>query len=386
MSSRYQWTVVILIAVIVLIIGRGACGVGKKEAKKKSSDGEVFKKTSLAPVPVTAFVVVSRDVPLVINAEGKTEATDRYQAKAPADIKVQKILVEEGDRVQPGDGLVKFDNEKAKLKLNFARAEIREAEAELADANYQDNNRDQLLDEGKISEIELGGLEERISLNQAKLERAKAEVDLHEGATDQGQLNSPIAGIVTKRHASEGSDMAEGEVLVEVVKLDPIYFTFNVPVDSVTAIEKGAEVAAKFPSLGEQEFSGEIAVIGSGVDDEEALPMSGGAGVPVKLKIANADQALKADMRGNVVIRTQGKRKIFPVPETALVRGDRSVYIYRVDGNKAKKVAVELGDPSNGQPTIIKGLSVGDTIVALSEEDLRDGAIIEIQATRAAEK
>ena len=129
-----------------------------------------------------------------------------------------------------------------------------------------------------------------------------------------------------------------------------------------------------------------VSAIGAGVDDEEALPRSGGAGVEVKIKIPNSDQALKADMRGNVVIRTQGKRKTFPIPETALVRGDRSVYVYRIDGNKAKKVAVELGDPHNGQPTITKGVSVGDTIVALSEEDLRDGATVEVQATRAAEK
>ena len=385
MSRGYQWTVAILIVLIVLIIGRGACGV-KKAEKKKASDGEVFKKTNLAPVPVTAFVVVSREVPLVINADGKTEATDRYQAKAPADVKVLKILVEEGDKVQPGDGLVKFDDEKAKLKLSFARAEIREAEAELANATYQDNNRDQLMDEGKISEIEVGGLEERVNLNQAKLERAKAEVELYERATDQGQLNSPIAGVVTKSQASEGSDVTEGEVLVEVVRLDPIFFTFNVPVDSVSVIEKGPEIAVKFQALGEQEFTGDITAIGAGVDDEEALPRSGGAGVEVKIKIPNSDQALKADMRGNVVIRTQGKRKTFPIPETALVRGDRSVYVYRIDGNKAKKVAVELGDPHNGQPTITKGVSVGDTIVALSEEDLRDGATVEVQATRAAEK
>ena len=37
--------------------------------------------------------------------------------------------------------------------------------------------------------------------------------------------------------------------------------------------------------------------------------------VEVKLKLANSDLALKSQIPGEVVIHTQGKRKIFPVTE-----------------------------------------------------------------------
>lgn len=366
-----RWAAILFLGFFLL-----SC-VSEKKEKGAGSEDTVFHKISAKPVPVTSYVVGVREVPLVINAEGKTEPTDRYEAKAPTAVKVLKVFVEEGAKVQPGDPLVKFDDELAKLRLNVARSEIREADAGISEVNYLEKNRDQLVQDGKMSDIEAEGLDERNNLYQAQLDRAKAQVELLERLADLEQLNSPIAGFVTKRGATEGSDVAEDQLLIEVVRLDPLYFTFKVPVDEVTALDKGAEVSISLAGLPGQELTGEIAAVGA-----ESEPQSGG--VDVKVKIPNPDVTLKADMRGTVRVRTQAKKKILPIPDTALVKTDHSNYVYKIDGGKVRKTAVDLGDPANGQPTVEKGLAEGDTIVSSSEEDLRDGAAVEIQATKSA--
>lgn len=337
-----------------------------------------FFKSEKKPLAVAAFSVASREIPLVISKPGKTEVSDRYLAKAPADVGVQKVLVEEGAKVQPGDPLIKFDDQESGLRVVMARAEIREAEAGLEYDNYLKTNRDQLVQEGKLLALEADGLDKRIELRQATLERAKAEVDLHEKLTDLVQLNSPLGGVVTRKNVSDGAQVAEDQELLEVVRLDPIQFVFSVPVDEVASLQGEIEVAVRFPSLAGQEFTGEVGTVGS-----EAGP-EGGA-VPVKLNIQNPDLMLKADMRGEIVIRTRGTKKILPVVETALVKSERSTYVYKIEAGKLKKTPVDLGEPYNGQPTVEKGIAEGDLIVAAAgEEELQEGIMVEIQSTGAA--
>lgn len=345
------------------------------------------------PIPVTALRVTAREVPLVIVRPGKTEASDRYEAKAPADIKIQKIFVEEGQRVEAGEPLIKFDDEEGRLKLAKARAELKEAEAAMDLYNVPPTViRERVVEEegGGVEgrEEEVGGFrgggepgeeemqEKRAALYQATAERARAEIDMYEHTSELTQLNSPISGTVTKRHVTEGTNAAEDQPLVEVVRLDPVRFVFTVPVGELQALEKGAEISVRLPSLPGQEFTGEIFNIGAEAQAESQ-------GVEVKLNIVNTDLALKAEITGEVVVRTQAKKKIIPVVEAALVKTEKSTYVYKIEGNHVKKVAVELGEPYNGQPAVERGLAEGDLIVAPVEEEMKDGTLVEVQSARA---
>lgn len=376
---------VLVPAAAIFLMSFSSCG-GKTGDKSKKGDEGIFKKALKGAIPVTSYVVAAREVPWTINASGRTEASDRYQAKAPGDVKVQNVMVEEGARVEPGDPLVRFDEERIRLRLTLARAEMQEGEAEISLVQNLQKNRDELVGEGKLSETEATVLDERLNYAQAKVERARAEVELLEKSTDLRELNSPFAGVVTKKEIADGASVDEDQVLLEVVKLDPLYFTFSVPSEAATVLEreKEVEVTVRLQGLA-QELTGEIAVIGAGAEEAGA---ANGGGVSVKVRLPNTDLALKADIRGTAEVRTTARRKILVVPETAVVKGDKTHYIFRVDTTsekpKVRRVPVELGDDYNNQPTVTKGLNEGDTIVASSEDDLRDGAAVEIQATRSA--
>lgn len=340
-----------------------------------------FFKSPPKQVTVEAFPVEVREVPIIITASGKTEVADRYEAKMPAaGIKVQKIFVEEGARVESGAPLVKFDDEIVRLRLAKARAEVQEAEAAIAHDNFLSTNREQLIADGKMSVVEANGLDESLRLHQATLDRAKVEIDLHEAETDLDQLNSPIAGIVTQRNLSNGGEGVEGQLILEVVRLDPIRFVFTIPVDAAPALENGPGISIRFAALPGQELTGEVFTVGVEAKAE------GGGGVPVKLNVPNPDLVLKADMKGDVVIRTQAKKKVFPIVDTALLKTEKSHYVFKIEGNKLKKTAVEIGEPYNNQPTVTKGLVEGEVIAAVVDDNLvslQDGAVVEVRNTRA---
>ncbi len=348
-------------------------GAGTKGGGEKG--GGLFKRNLIGPRGVTAYVANSREVPLVIDTSGETEPIDRFEAKAPTNVQVVKVFVEEGARVQAGDPLVKFEDELVRLRLAKARAEIAEAEAGLDSLGFSRKNREVLLEEGKLSELEAEGLDAKEGLYRATIDRAKVEIELYERVEDLDQLNSPIGGVVVKKEVSDGSNVSQDQRLLEVVRLDPIYFVFRVKPDDLSAIEKNSEITVRLTGLAGQEFSGEVAAVGAEVEDAKGT-------VSVKLKIPNPELAIKGEMTGAVLIRTAAQKKVLMVPDSAVLRGDRSNYLFKIEGEKIRKAAIDLGTPYNGQPTVEKGLSDGETIVAEAEEDLKDGMTVEIEATR----
>ena len=321
-------------------------------------------------ISVTAYVVGSREVPLVIHETGKTEAVDRFEVKASSVGTIQKIYVEEGAQVNPGDPLIKFNDELTKLRLAKAQAEAHEAEAGLENVRYLQQNKDALVADGKMSQVEAEGLDERTNLYQAILERAKVETTLYERTGEMEQVNSPIAGTAVRHQVSEGSSVSADQLLLEVVRLDPIRFVFTVSEDSMAALSNAKEVAIRFPAFLGQEFHGEVVSVGSEVK---------GGGVEAKIQIANPDRVLKTELSGEVTIQTELKKKILPIPEASIVHGDRTDYVFKIEGTQAKKTAIELGEAFNGQPTVRKGIREGEMIAA-SVEDLKDGMTVEVKS------
>jgi RND family efflux transporter MFP subunit len=384
--------------VLVLGIGAGAasCGGGKKGDGGGKASTSLFKKAVQKTEGVTTYVVTAREAPLTITEDGKTEASDRYQAKAPGNVKIEKIFVEEGARVQPGDPLVKFNDETIALKLAVAQAEIKEAEAGLAAFGNGSNPPPReppppsTGEEGANAEgappstasptVTPENLNEsRTNLYQAQLDRAKAEVDLYEKESDLQQLNSPIAGVVGPHQVSEGASASEDQVMLEIVKLDPLDFTFQISSNEVSYLEKGSEIVVKLASFSGQEFPAEVASVGSEAN-------SGNGRIAVKLQIANPDLNLKGDLKGSVEVRTTARRKVVAVPEAAVVKTEHSAYLYKLAGNKTQRVAVDLGISNGGQVEIEKGIAEGDTIIISAEdgmEALSDGATVEVQSTKA---
>ena len=342
--------------------------------KKGSSSKERTEKNVHVVTPT------AKDVPIVIKTSGKTEASERYEAKAAGDMKVLKVFVEEGGKVQAGDPLVQFDDETIKLKLNFVRAEMREAEAALANVNYLIQNKEQLLKEEKMSEVEAEGLDGRLNWYQATQERAKAEMDLYDHTGVMSQINSPIGGIVTTRNVSEGIDVTEGQELLQVVRLDPIHFVFSVSSDESAAFSNIQSLSIKFPLIPNQEFQGDVVSVGA-----EAKPEAGG--IPIKIKINNPEFNLKGDMAGDIMVKSQVTKKAFIVPEVAIKKTDKSSYVFKIDSGKVKKAFVEIAESTPGGPvTIIKGLTDKDSVVVESDGELQDGDPVSIIADKSEEK
>src|ERR1700740_2594698 len=80
---------------------------------------------------VRAEKVVRQDIANIISTNGKIEPVNNFEAHAPAPAAVKRVLVNEGDRVKPGQLLVELDDAEARAQAARALAEMRGAEANL---------------------------------------------------------------------------------------------------------------------------------------------------------------------------------------------------------------------------------------------------------------
>ncbi len=307
---------------ILALIFLAACAVEPPGMKPETT----AKKSQVTPV--TVAVIAAKEVPWVVETTGVTEPSDRFQAKAPeGGGKITELFVEIGQRVNAGDPLVKFEEEEIRLKLEVARSQQQEAEAGLEEVRYNQTNRERLLEEEKLTEVEAQGLDEKKALFEATIDRARDEIDLYETQLENLQLNSPIPGLVTQRQVSLGSALGEGELLLEIVRIDPLRFSFFVPLEVAATLERGGSIPVRFPTIAPREVPGEILAIGTEAGQEGEVKIS--------LNLPNETFALKAEMKGTIHFNTPLRKKIMTIPPQALIKTERSVYAFRIEGEKA---------------------------------------------------
>ncbi|MBW7898825.1 Cobalt-zinc-cadmium resistance protein CzcB [Candidatus Brocadiaceae bacterium B188] len=188
-------------------------------------------------------------------------------AKEP--LRVKEILVEEGDRVKPGQVLVRLDTttldaELARAKANVAATQERMAiataaiarrKAEIELARIEVERTRKLVEERAGTQREydvrktaLETTTAALAEEEARLQTAKQEVEVAQAnvATiqtriDDATLRSPVYGRVLYRLVEPGEVVAPGGKALTLVNLKDIYMEIFLPAQQAAKLKIGAE-------------------------------------------------------------------------------------------------------------------------------------------------
>ncbi|HQS56277.1 MAG TPA: efflux RND transporter periplasmic adaptor subunit, partial [Sediminibacterium sp.] len=127
---------------------------------------------------------------------------------------LQKIFVDEGQYVKKGQLMFK-------LLPSIYEAEVAKARAELNFAEIEFKNTKGLADNNVVSASEL-------AMEKAKLDKAKAELQLAQTHLDFTEIRAPFDGIMDKFHIRLGSLVDEGELLTSLSDNSKMWVYFNV--------------------------------------------------------------------------------------------------------------------------------------------------------------
>jgi membrane fusion protein (multidrug efflux system) len=277
--------------------------------------------------------------------------------------KVTRIAFEPGASVKKGDLLLQQD-----ISSEQARLPGTEAAVVLTKRNLE--RADRLLAEKVISQAEYDS-----ALTDYR--QAAAEAGDLRATIAKKTIRAPFAGRLGIRLVNLGEVLAQGQAVVSLQALDPIFVNFLLPQQHLAELKPGLPVRIDSDILPGQSLAGAISTINPEVD-------AATRNIRVQATLANPREQLRPGMFVNVAIVLPARAVVLTIPATAVLYapyGD-SVFVIEEQPPKApdappaktvRQQFVRLGEKRGDFITVVEGLKAGDTLVSTGVFKLRNG-------------
>jgi membrane fusion protein (multidrug efflux system) len=174
--------------------------------------------------------VVTRDVPIYIEAIGQTRGNTEIEIRARVEGFLETVNFLEGTFVKRGQLLYTIDARPFEAALAQAKANMAQAEAELARAHQDVVRYEPLVAKNAISrqEYETAVAVERAQ--EAAVEAARAAVNSSEIDLGYTKVLAPDDGLIGKTEVYPGTLVGRGQstLLTHISKIDPIHVRFTI--------------------------------------------------------------------------------------------------------------------------------------------------------------
>ncbi|MCH2182097.1 MAG: efflux RND transporter periplasmic adaptor subunit [Mariniblastus sp.] len=276
-----------------------------------------------------------------------------------------------------------FDNAEAEFRrIEKMQGSVSTLELDQARLKFQINR--QLSTAASISLKQLQATEQiRISQAKSQVAAARQELTRLQDLQQKYTIRAPFDGFVTKKLAEVGDWATSGQVLVEVVQLDPIEIVINVPQSYINRLQQSLGQGADSVQLDvdgiDQSFTGKIQRIVPQAD----LKLRS---FPVKIRIANQmigdSYMLQPGMIGRVSLAIGNEIEMLMVKKDALVLGTVNPSIWVLDktgtSTTVSQVSVKTGATVGEWIQVIGDISENDAIVLQGNERLRAGQTVTV--------
>ena len=346
-----------------------------------------FRKTEKQPeqqevVPVEVEQVSTNSIEETIELTGWIEANKLVEVKSKVSGRIESLqavldngdtaFVEEGLTVSKGQQLAVIDHDVYLANVAAARAGLKAAEVELADAEREKNRIVALYEGGSATEQSKDKAVTAAELTRARLDSAKAALELAEINLRESTIRAPINGIITAKHIDEGNLIGIGNRIVTIADMK------TVKVIVAVAEKYGAKIAAGTPAritvdaFGSRVFNAKVYSIYPALDKQTHT-------VQVEIRLDNSEFLLKPGMFARVTLITERKDNVVVIPRDVVLGGkiDRH-YVYVVEDGIAYKRFVELGTVEGARSEITDGLMQDETLVVNGMNFLADGMSVEV--------
>lgn len=362
-------TLMACMALAALLAGcPGANGAGAGKGK-----GGVF-------YSVQTELIEPRRIDYKVSAPGSVDAFEVVQVTARVAGAVETVLFREGDEVQENQVLIEIEPRRFDLMVQAAEAAEKRAKSQYEDAEAGLKRRQEAV--AKSPTVLTA---EEIETWKTRTAVAKAEWDEEKVAVEQAKLNqqyasprSPVKGIIQTRTAETGQYVQAGTVIATLIRRDPLLLRFNVPGREAAALDRGQDATFRVIAV-EKDLRAKIIHVAASARGESRL-------VAVTAEVNSEDAALVRPgsyASVNVVVKTRENAPA--IPETSVRPSAEGMLAYVVEGDTAVKRVLELGlRTGDGRIEVLSGLKVGETLVVVGGEALRDGAKVSVKGGEAA--
>jgi membrane fusion protein (multidrug efflux system) len=322
---------------------------------------------------VEVVEVVPRSLSYTVAAIGSLKTPEDVTISPKKAGIIAEILVKEGDRVKKGQILVQLNDVDARLQAERAEAGVRQVAAAVeTNRNFLPRYR-KLYESQVIAQQTFDELIMKFKVDEARLEVAKAELNLAKQSLLDHRITSPIDGVVNLKIASLGEhvNVAPKDEILAIVQMDPLELEFYVPENWVGKIRLGSIVQFTVKAFSEEKFTATLQFISPTADPATR-------NVKVKAVVPNLHYRLKPGFFAEVTVQTGINPKALAIPESALFSQGGKYFAFVVQNGVAHRKEVETGHRFEGKVEILKGIQKGEQVVAVGHEQLSEGTKVRV--------
>ncbi|TXD86581.1 efflux RND transporter periplasmic adaptor subunit, partial [Mitsuaria sp. TWR114] len=173
-----------------------------------------------------------RDVPVTVEASGTVTPINQVDIRAQTTSTVRDVLVRDGQTVAKGQPLFRFDERADRANLDKARAQLARDKASLADLQRQYERAKDLLAQKFVAQSAVDTALANLEAGRSLVDGDAAAVQSATVALSYNEIRAPFGGRAGAVNAWPGSLVqasATGSPLVNIVQIDPIAISFNLP-------------------------------------------------------------------------------------------------------------------------------------------------------------
>jgi multidrug efflux system membrane fusion protein len=342
------------------------------------------KQSPPAPPPpdVTVARPIWRQVQNYREYTGYLEPVETVNVRTRVRGFLQKIHFTEGTEVKKGDLLYEIDPREFEAAVARAQADLTKANAELGRTKADEDRARVLVRTMAISDEEFQLRVAARKSAEASVAQAQAALRIAKLDLEFTKITAPINGRISRTQVTEGNVVGFNEptLLTTIVRLDPIYVTFDVPEANAVEYEQRAReqnlaspIGLKIPlELG---VARETGYQHPGVLDFLENRVDPGSGT-IRLRgvLDNKDRALIPGLFARVRVPLGPSERRLAVPEVALMSDQAGRFVFVVTAeNTVRRQSVTVGGRSGDLTAVETGLTPEDWVIVNGLQKARPG-------------
>jgi membrane fusion protein (multidrug efflux system) len=271
--------------------------------------------------------------------------------------RIERIFVEEGDRIEAGDPLFQIDREPYELALRQAQARRDRALAEHRQLDSDLERARRLRREDVLADQDMEQVESALAVARSVVREASEAVALAERNLDRTLVRAPYAGSIAARLEDEGTHaLVQPQTLVVVVQeAAELEARAAIPEVHFAAIGLGDPALLHVEGLAAP-IRSEVSAVSDTID-----PATRTYGV--RMRVPNEDYRLKAGVFARVEILPRAKGDVLLVPRSAVRREDGRTQVLAVRDGRAVAVPVQIGIVAEDAVELLGGVRVDDEVI-----------------------
>lgn len=347
------------------------------------------------PIGSSTVTVATGSIEETMIVTGLVQPSVTIELRSEASGTVESIAVQEGDRVQAGQELLRLDSRVAQTAVQEAEASLKQALMQQA-ANELDIDEDTvalrrvtlertraLFEQGLVSRADLDAEELQLKVAERNVERARRNLDTNlarisqlEAAVERARtelqytiIRAPFDAWVIRRQVEVGSGVAGvsqsssgGTVVLTLGDARNFSLQANVTATDARRLAEGMPARLRLDSEPDRVRPGHVESVATAGDQDQQTRLTT---FPVVIAVDGAAESSWINVPAQVEIVIASRENVLVVPDTCLrTDPDGRTYVFLQEGDApARQHTVQPGTVAKDRIEIAGGLTEGQTLL-----------------------